>query len=360
MDARGGPSADTALVRQGAVIGSMQEGTAVQTRPSGDWDGATVHRRRLDEALDRERWVRPDPPPPDDLCPPVGDVETVLLSRGWVETPLDWQWRAAGAVHARVLTSCDGGACLVLGGTHPGDWSGHLDAPALLSRLDDIERHRAGAPLPLWAVTDTLLADLTLATDPARSWWHAWTVERGTDHTLTMTTTTGPMAERRPRITFEPRAARDAVRSPQAVRLHLAGHPVRSFWAHRLLPLVNLLQGHPEPATDLCDVTDQVEAAWDLHRLLEVRDGWCFTGTCHGTWRRGHPLFPVVTLGLTRTPDEVVVDLCGDAPGVVGARARTTAAALACRLDELEAHHPGRSVAAWGGGTDPTPRCSLR
>lgn len=339
VDARGGPSAGEAVLPRGTVVGATQQGTAV--------------------AWARGRAERPRPTTRDHPCTPRGDLETILLSRGWVETALDWQWRADGRVHARVLTSRDG-ACLVLGDAQPGDWSGHLGAGELLARLGDVERHRAGAPLPVWAVTDALLADLTLANDPTWSGWHAWTVERGDDHTLTMTTHRGPMADRRPRITFEPRPARDAVRSPQSVRLHLAGHPVRSFWAHRLLPLAHLVQGHPEPGTELCDVTDQVDAAWDLHAVLEPRGGWCFTGTCHGTWRRGHPLAPVTTIALSRTPGEVVVDLCGDRPGVIAATARLAAPDLPRRLDEIEGHRPGVPAPTWSRAAEPARPCSPR
>lgn len=324
MDARGGPSADATLVQDGDVVGSVGDSRHVGARTRAPDDG----------------------------------LGALLRDRDWVEGPLDWQRRADGEVHARVLTSCDAGACLVLGGEFPGEWSGHLDTATLLARLDDVERHRAGAPLPPWAVTDTLLADVVHGADPARSWWHAWRIDRDADSVLTLTTRMGPMADRHPRITFTPRAARDVTRSPQAVRLQLDGHPARWFWAHRLLPLANVLQGHQDPGTDLCDVTDQVAAAWSLHHVLERRDGWTFTGTCHGAWRRGQPLAPSATLALTRTPGEVAVELCGAAPGAPPTAYRVGADDLPHLLDRVEEHRPGAITPAWPTAAEPW-QCAL-
>ncbi|MFC0646562.1 hypothetical protein [Cellulomonas phragmiteti] len=290
---------------------------------------------------------------------PAGELATSLLNRGWVVGGCEeWQWRVGGTVHARVLTSCDG-ACLVLGEMLPGDWTGHLDTATLVARLDDVERHRAGRPLPGWAVTDSLLADVAFVARRTRSWWHAWTVVRGADHALTVTTTTGPLAARHPAITFTPRPAREVARSPQTVRLHLDGHPERTFWARRLLTLANTVQGHHDLTTELCDVTDDVDAAWEVHGVLDPRGGWCFTGSCHGGWRRGHPLHPLVTVTLTRTPGEVQVELCGAEPGVMTSSCRVPVEELATRLDEIEAHRPGRSAPVWPRTTVPTWQCLL-
>lgn len=274
-------------------------------------------------------------------------LETVLRARGWVRGELDWTWSVDADVHARVLTSGDGGACLVLGDVFPGDWSGHLDGATLIERLPDVERHRTGTTLPAWAVTDSVLAEAVSTVDPRRSPWHAFTVVRGADHRVTLTTASGPHADRRPRITFVPRPARDVTRSPQTVRLELDGHPVRMFWARRLPVLAHLLLGHRDPAADLCDVSGHVAAAWELHDVLEPRGGWCFTGSCHGTWRRGHPLHPVVTISLTRTPGDVVVALCGSTDRDAPAKFHLTADLLRENLDEIEQHEPGRPLPSW-------------
>ncbi|MBD7917077.1 hypothetical protein H9657_02115 [Cellulomonas sp. Sa3CUA2] len=219
-DARGGPSADAARVRgAAAAVGSTGE-------------TSTASRRRAEGAVVR----CPDPS--------VADLGVLLSSRGWVAAaPEEWRWRAAGTVHARVLTSRDGGLCLVLGDTGPGDWSGHVDVTTLAARLPDVERHRAGCALPAWAVTDSLLVDAGIGAGRAGSRWRGWTVVRDLDDVLTLTTRTGPLAARRPTITFTPRPARDVVRSPQAVGLRLDGHPARTFWTHRLRALASRLQG---------------------------------------------------------------------------------------------------------------------
>ena len=279
-------------------------------------------------------------------------LETVMRARGWVRGELDWTWSVGDEVHARVLTSSDGSACLVLGTAFPGDWSGHMAGATLLARLADVEQHRAGATLPAWAVTDSVLAEAVSTVDPRRSPWHAFTVVRGADHSVTLTTSSGPHADRRPRITFVPRPARGVTRSPQPVRLPRDDPPRRVFLARPLTVLAHLLLGHRDPAADLCDVTDHVAAAWELHDVLEPRGGWCFTGSCHGTWRRGHPLHPVATVSLTRTPGDVVVALCGPTDRDSPATYHMTVELLRENLGEIEQHEPGRRVPSWPAAGD--------
>lgn len=342
-------------------LGTVPATVAATTEQSTATDavGIAAYRRRLDAATD-DRAPCPGADAGDRFdAQPADGVATTLRGRGWVPDAPDWQWRVEGTTHARVATSCDGGACLVLGAAPPGEWSGHLETAALLERLDDVERYRAGDDLPRWAVTDSLLADATSVTHPARSSWYLWDARRDADDHVTITTGTGPMADRHPRVTFAPRPARDATRSPQAVRLELDGHPVRSYWARRLPALLDLLQGRRGAATDLCDVTDNVAAAWALHAVLDPRGGWCFTGTCHGTWRRGHPLQPVALVALTRTPGEVMVELCGDVPGVPAASYRTTLDALPARLPDVEAHTPGAPLPPWPGSHSTVWQCGL-
>ncbi|MBD7917076.1 hypothetical protein H9657_02110 [Cellulomonas sp. Sa3CUA2] len=66
-----------------------------------------------------------------------------------------------------------------------------------------------------------------------------------------------------------------------------------------------------------------------------------------------------MTVTLTRTPGEVLVELCGREPGTVASTHRVPVDELPARLDEIETHRPGRSAPSWPRPPLPTWQCLM-